>query len=115
MLCGEYREALDAAAWWADLGAMKALLNLSRYHWIVVFLAAGVFAIGLAYTSYNLFHLSMANFSFIRRFGWTAIMEGAFVQTLQILVGGCFALFFFFAFKACELELLSRYKNWQDR
>ena len=94
---------------------MKALLKLSRYHWTIVFLAAGVFAIGLAYSSYNLFHLSMANISFIRRFGWTAIMEGAILQTLQILIGGCFALLFFFAFKVCELELLTRFKEWQDR
>jgi hypothetical protein len=94
---------------------MKRFLNPATYPAIVVFAAAGVFAVMLAYSSYNLFHLSMANFGFLRRHGLVAVMEGGLLQLAQITATGAFALFCFFGFKICEIDLTSRYKNWVNR
>ena len=93
---------------------MKKLLLLSNYHWLCVLVLSGGFAIAFAFTSYNLFQIAKANIGFIRMFGLIAIEEGALIQTFQILVGSCFSLLFYFGFKMCESELLSRYRNWQN-
>jgi hypothetical protein len=91
------------------------VLHLARYHWVLVFLIAGGFAIAFAYSSYNLFHLSMANIGFIRQNGWLAIQEGALVQTLQILGIAGVSLASYMGFKLCENEMISRYKRWSDQ
>ena len=71
------------------------------------------FAIAFAFSSYNLFHLSKANIAFIREFGFEAIRLGALVQLVQILLGGCFALFCYIGFKLCENEMVARYQAWK--
>ena len=93
---------------------MKRFVNLSNYHWLFVFGLGGVFAIAFAYSSYNLFSHSMANIRFIRKFGQTAIGEGALYQSAEILVGSCFALMCFIGFKLCESELVMRYHRWKN-
>lgn len=94
---------------------MKRLLNPATYPAFVVFTAAGGFAVLLAYSSYNLFHLSMANLSFLRRHGVLALMEGGLLQLAIITATGAFALFCFLGFKVCEIDLTTRYKNWVKR
>jgi hypothetical protein len=94
---------------------MKRILKLPNYHWIIVFCICGGFAVALAYTSYNLFHLSMANLKFIQQFGALAVMEGALVQTIEILIGAGFSLAFYIGFKLCEAELVTRYSCWKSQ
>jgi len=92
---------------------MKKVLSLSRYHWLVVFALCGVFGVILAFSTYNLFHYTMANFSFIQQHGFVAVMEGALWQSLQILANGSVALGCYIGFKICESDLVSRYKEWR--
>lgn len=94
---------------------LKRCLNPANYAAAIVFLAAGLFAACFAYSSYNLFHLSMANLSFLRRYGWLAVMEGGLLQLIQILGWGCISLLCFIAFKICESELTLRFRRWHDR
>jgi len=68
-----------------------------------------------AYATLNLFQMSMANIRFIREFGWTAVMEGALFQLLQIAFSGAVAMTSYIGFKICESELVHRYHNWQDK
>ena len=91
---------------------IKRLLDIRRYHWIAVFGLAGVFAAVFAFATFNLFHYSMANLSFLKRHGLIAIQEGALLQTVEILNGGAFALFSYFGFKLCEGELIARFRLW---
>lgn len=94
---------------------MKRIFNLHRYHWLAVLTLSGVSFVGFAYSSYSLFHLSMANIAFLRKHGASAIMEGALLQLFEIFIGGCFALVCYLGFKICETELVSRYHRWADR
>lgn len=93
----------------------KRCLNPANYPAAIVFFVAGVLAACLAYASYNLFHLSMANLNFLRTHGWLAIMEGGLLQLIQILGWGCVSLLCFIAFKICETELILRFRRWLDR
>ena len=90
-------------------------MRISRLHWVVVFVLAGAFAAAFTFWTYNLFHLSMANLSFIQKYGLLAIQEGALSQLIEIAIGGAVALFLFRGFKVCERELVTRYFNWQDK
>lgn len=94
---------------------MAWLFKLPHYHWLVVFGLCGFFAIALAFSSYNLFHLSMANFNFLKAYGVEAIRLGALFQLVQILIGSVFALLCYLGFKMCEAELLSRYNEWKRK
>jgi len=91
---------------------MVRLLRISRLHWLVVFVLAGIFAAAFAFSTYNLFHLSMANLDFLKKYGLVAIQEGALGQTTEIAIGGAVALFFFLRFKICERKLVTRYFDW---
>ena len=91
------------------------MLRLNRYPVIVVLIIAGLFTVVFAYATLNLFQMSMANIRFIREFGWTAVMEGALVQMLQIGVSSALAMLSYIGFKICESELVHRYHNWQGK
>lgn len=94
---------------------MKRLLHISRYHWLVVFLLAGLATVIIAYGSVNLLSMSMANLRFLREHGWLALTSGGAVQFALIGVNGILVLACFLLFKICETELVMRYRRWQDR
>jgi len=91
---------------------MVRLLRISRLHWLVVFVLAGIFAAAFAFSTYNLFHLSMANPDFLKKYGLIAIQEGALGQTIEIAISVAVALFFFLSFKIYEHELVTRCFDW---
>ena len=94
---------------------MKRLFQVSRYPAVLVFLLAGLSAVIVAYASFNLLTISMANLHFIQAHGWLALRSGALIQLLGIAFYGVIALAFFLIFKICESELVLRYRRWQDR
>ncbi|MEZ5714547.1 MAG: hypothetical protein R3D85_04895 [Paracoccaceae bacterium] len=94
---------------------MKRVLRISRYPAALVFVLAGLSAVVVAFASYNLLAVSMANLHFLREHGWTAIRFGALWQLFEIVAYGVLALVFFLLFKICESELVLRYRRWQDR
>ncbi len=94
---------------------MKRLFQVSRYPAVLVFVLAGFSAVIVAYASFNLLTISMANLHFIQAHGWLALKSGALIQLLGIAFYGVIALAFFLIFKICESELVLRYRRWQDR
>ena len=103
---------------------MKRFFQVSRYPAVLVFVLAGFSAVIVAYASFNLLTISMANLHFIQAHGWLALRSGALIQLLGIgaliqLLGiafyGVIALASFLIFKICESELVLRYRRWQDR
>ncbi|MGX9416666.1 hypothetical protein ACWU4D_04855 [Vibrio sp. WJH972] len=94
---------------------MKQILKLSTYHWTVVFFLCGLFFIGFVLLSVNLFQMSMANIEFIQEHGFTAIMAGALIQTIELAAVGIMSLFLYLGFKCCEGDLISRYNTWNNK
>ncbi len=93
---------------------MKRWLSLTSYHWLVLFFAMGACAILLAWISFGLINVAMANYNFLSRYGLMAIAEGGLVQAIEIAVKSFFALLFYFCFKAIEVELIYRWRNRKD-
>ena len=88
------------------------LINLTCWPAVLVFLLAGCAAVCFAFVSVNLFTQAMANWRFLREFGWTAVEFGALWQVGQLLVWGSAALSCWLVFKICEQELEDRYLTW---
>jgi hypothetical protein len=88
-------------------------LLLSNYNALMVFIAMGVFAGLFTWNSFNLVHLAMENIRYIGEFGRLAIVEGGLRQLLEIVAYGYVSLAFYVGFKACEVELVHRWRNWQ--
>lgn len=90
----------------------RRLADISGWPVLVVFLAAGAAAGGLAFASVNLFGETMANLAFIRRHGVMAVEEGALLQLARLVLSGAVALVCYLAFKFCEVELSIRFRAW---
>jgi hypothetical protein len=88
--------------------------SLSRRHHVTLFVMAGAFAALFAWNSYNLFQMAMANVSFLRMYGWMAVMDGGVRQLLTLILYGYLSLAFYIGFKACEVELVYRWRRWQN-
>ncbi len=75
-----------------------------RRHWLC-FLVMGMsfFAFGLG--TLNLVYVFKANADLLVTHGWTALMDGGFVQLLEILLTGYASLGAYIVFKACEYRL----------
>jgi hypothetical protein len=84
---------------------------LSAYRSPAVFLFAGIFAALFAWSSFNLVQLAMANLRYLGEFGRMALFEGGLRQQIEIAVTGYLALAFYLGFKACETELVHRWRS----
>ena len=84
--------------------------SAARYHSSIVFLVAGVFAALFSWNSLSLATVAMANVRFLQEHGAMAVMEGGLVQLLEVIVKGYVSLAFYIGFKACEVELLYRWR-----
>ncbi|NJM84238.1 MAG: hypothetical protein HC844_18925 [Tabrizicola sp.] len=93
---------------------MRRWLSLSSYHWFVLFCVMGICAMFLAWISFGLINLAMANFDFIRRHGLMALAEGGLLQSLEIGAKAFLALVLYFGFKSIETELIHRWRGKGD-
>ena len=89
-----------------------AILNLSRWPTVLVFLLAGVDATVFAFVTVNLFSEAMANLRFVSTYGSEAVRHGALVQAMQLALWGGLAMACWLVFKICESELVGRYFRW---
>jgi hypothetical protein len=83
-------------------------LKPQSYNSLVLFLMMGAFAGLFAWTSFNLIHVAMENYRFLRQFGSLAVMEGGLSQLAGIILYGYLSLAFYMGFKVCEVELVNR-------
>lgn len=90
---------------------VRKWLNPARYPAVIVFAVMGACATLFAWSSYNLFHLAMANATFLKTYGIMAIKEGGLLQLLSIMLQGSLSLACYLGFKACEDELMKRWRN----
>lgn len=89
-----------------------ALLRITRWPTLFVFVLAGGAAALFAFVTVNLFGQAMANRDFIREFGWVAIENGALWQIAELTLWGAMALICWIVFKVCEQEISARYIGW---
>ncbi|MGL6211704.1 MAG: hypothetical protein ACRC14_17925 [Paracoccaceae bacterium] len=87
---------------WADLG---------RFHWLVLVLVMGLASVSIAWNSYGLIMLSMANVAFLESYGVAAIREGGLLQLALIGAKGLVALISYLLFKGIEVELMQRWRR----
>ena len=90
---------------------MPKWLMLSTYHWAVLLGLLGASAGLVAWISFGLINLAMANFDFLTRFGLLALREGGLLQLLGIGVKAGVALAAYLVFKAIETELIHRWRE----
>jgi hypothetical protein len=90
---------------------MRRWLLLSSYHWAVLFLLLGVCATLVAWISFGLINLAMANYEFLSRYGLLALREGGLVQLLELGGKGLAVLGCYLIFKATETELIHRWRS----
>lgn len=90
---------------------MRRLVALQRYHWTGLLALMCVASVSLAWNSYQLISVSMANVGFLEMHGWDAVREGALVQLAFILLKGFLALLSYLVFKAIEVELVQRWRR----
>jgi hypothetical protein len=89
---------------------MRRWLFLSAYHWAVLLVALGICAALVAFFSFELINLAVANFDFLSRHRLMAVREGGLVQLLGILARASFVLIAYLMFKAIETELIIRWR-----
>ena len=89
-------------------------LKIANYPFLAVFLLAGLLATIFAWNSFNLAQIAMDNSMFIRQNGLMALADGGALQSAQLLLHGLIALAAFVGFKACEVELIRRWRVFQD-
>ena len=76
-------------------------------HWLCfVVMGLSFFAFGLG--TLNLVYVLQANANLLLEHGWQAVMDGGFVQLIEILITGYASLFAYIIFKACEYHLAHR-------
>ena len=92
---------------------MYRWLQLSSYHPVMVFVIMGVFAVVFAWSSYNLYHLAMENIRLLQQVGWQAAMDGGLQQLIEIIASGAVSLACYVGLKACETDLVYRWRNWR--
>ncbi|MGL4234917.1 hypothetical protein [Tabrizicola sp.] len=90
---------------------MRRWLLLSSYHWTVLLAVLGVAAAVVAWLSFGLINLAMANFEFINRYGLLAVREGGLLQAFWIGAQALIALLLYVLFKAIETELIYRWRG----
>lgn len=91
--------------------AMTRWLSPARYPGLALFLIMGGCAALFAWNSIDLAHLAMANLGFIRAYGVMALVDGGLLQLLEIIVRGIVSLAAYLGFKACEVELVHRWRS----
>jgi hypothetical protein len=92
---------------------MRRWLLLSEYHWLELLLLLGISATLVAWVSFGLMNLAMANYGFLTRHGLLAVREGGLLQMAGIVARASLVLVAYLMFKAIETELIHRWRNVQ--
>jgi hypothetical protein len=78
------------------------------FHWLLTLALMGVFGLIFGLCSFNLFHLIVANLTFIAQHGAMALMEGALGQLFWLVFYGYLAVIAYVLLKGCEHALMAR-------
>ncbi len=81
--------------------------------WSIWTLIAGLGAtiVLLAWSSYNLYFLAVANFRFIAAHGTMALVDGGLLQFMEILCFSMLSLALYLAFRGFDTEIIERWRE----
>ncbi len=79
----------------------RTVLSRPWLTFLVMGLAFFVFGLG----TYNIVMLFSANATLIANYGWQALMDGAALQLVELLVSGYLSMAAYVLFKVCEYRL----------
>jgi hypothetical protein len=85
------------------LNRIEPILN---YHWLTTLVLMGLFGLGFGLVSLNIFSMLHANFSLVTVHGAMALMDGAALQLIELMLYGYLAVVFYVLFKSCERVLV---------
>lgn len=71
----------------------------------LTFLVMGLAFFAFGAGTYNIVMLFSANTALIANYGWQALMDGAALQLVELLVSGYFSMAAYVVFKVCEYRL----------
>ncbi|MCU0829403.1 MAG: hypothetical protein MUE52_18950 [Tabrizicola sp.] len=89
---------------------MRRWLLVTEYHWAALLIILGLSAGAVAWLSFGLINLAMANYGFVSRHGWLALREGGLLQIVDIGARAVAVLAAYLLFKAVETELIHRWR-----
>jgi hypothetical protein len=92
---------------------MKRWLAIASYRSPTLFVIMGLFAAVLAWNTYDLAQVAMANARLITEHGTMALRDGGLAQLIEITVRGIVSLAAYLGFKACEVELVHRWRSFK--
>lgn len=87
---------------------LRRIEPLLAYHPVLTLFLMGLFALGFGIISLNIFAMLHANFGLISRHGAMALLDGALLQLIELVLYGYLALVLYVMFKACEFILVRR-------
>jgi hypothetical protein len=90
---------------------MHRWVRLSEHHWTVLLVVFASCATVVAWISFGLINMAMANFDFVTRHGLMGLRDGGLLQLLEISAKASVVLGAYLLFKAIETELIARWRN----
>jgi hypothetical protein len=93
---------------------MKRWLILQNWNISALFIGLGLSAAIFAWTTFNLYQIASSNFRFISDYGVMGLVDGGFLQFLEICWHALLSLLTFLLFKGCETEIMKRWRDLHD-
>ena len=90
---------------------MYRWLRPSAHHSLVLFVILGLLSVVLAWNTFDLIRVAMANLDYLGNFGLYALREGGAVQLTILLARGALSLVCYLGFKGIEDELTDRWRK----
>ena len=84
---------------------MRRLPSLPRWFQRLVLSRVWLSFLAFGAGTLNLIYLFQANARFISEQGWQAVMDGALIQLVELIVTGVVSMLAYIVFKACEHRL----------
>ena len=106
-MCGR----LPLTGKWLYDRPMSSWFVPSAYRTVPLLLIMALCAVTFAWNTIDLAQIAMANVRFIRTYGAMALADGGLLQLLEIVVRGIVSLAAYLGFKACEVELVHRWRS----
>jgi hypothetical protein len=91
--------------------AVRGVLILQNWHISALFIGLGLSATVFAWTTFNLYQIASSNFRFIADYGVMGLVDGGFLQFIEICFYAFVSLLLFLLFKGCESEIMERWRG----
>ena len=85
-------------------------LSIAAWPSLGLLMLMSLSGMAFVWNSFDLVHLGMENYRFLREQGVLAVMEGGLLQATVLVLQGLLSLACYLVFKTCEAELVNRWR-----